>query len=106
MVTTKARKTHFVNFFCTLAGVWLSKPFVKREGARDRERERDLKLVISLSGREGLLAVYRLHTETCTRTHTPHEVLVILCHFGFKHTIQMEEHKEHLWATRGEKKKQ
>lgn len=38
-----------------------------KEEGRKREREK-LKLVISLSGREGLLAVYLLHTDTHTDT--------------------------------------
>lgn len=76
----------------------------KRKSKRQTEREREgqtythteregHKLVISLSGRQGLLGVYLLHTP---HTHTVHGVLVILYHLGDKETMQMEENKENI----------
>lgn len=52
---------------CRRGGVIISKSKMKR---RERGRE-EHKLVISLSGREGLLALYLLHTHTHAAIKTP-----------------------------------
>lgn len=78
-VTTKAKKNNFWERRWNLwQRFWMSEPFANvgeergrkrgKEEGRKREREK-LKLVISLSGREGLLAVYLLHTEPHRHTH-------------------------------------